>query len=191
MSNDSRATRVALTSAHRALQTKRIGPARMRFSSSCKVSSRSVHLLFRMACNPEDLAPFVGSWTLVSYELRRPSGAVETPMGNRPLGRILYLKNGQMSAQVMGSAIHLLANADPDEATPNEASRAWRNYVGYWGTYRVDRAAGVVIHSVEGAWFPNWVGQKQVRQYRFAGDRLTLEADSPAWHATLVWQRIE
>jgi hypothetical protein len=110
------------------------------------------------------------------------SGAVEQPMGNRSFGRILYLKNGQMSAQVMGSAIHLLANADPDEATPDEASRAWRNYVGYWGTYHVDLVAGLVIHSVEGAWFPNWVGQKQVRQYRFAGDRLTLEADSPAWH---------
>jgi hypothetical protein len=112
-------------------------------------------------------------------------------MGNRPFGLILYLKNGRMSAQVMGSAIHLLADNDPQKATPEEAGRAWRNYVGYWGTYTVDATAGVVIHSVEGAWFPNWVGLKQIRQYRFNGDQLTLEADSPAWHATLVWQRIE
>jgi lipocalin-like protein len=144
-----------------------------------------------MAGDPEDFAPFIGSWTLLSYELRLRSGEVEKPLGDRPLGRILYLKNGQMSAQVASAGLDLMANADPLEATPEEAGRAWRNYVGYWGTYSVDAAAGVVIHTVEGAWFPNWAGQKQVRQYRFTGDHLTLEADSPAWHATLVWQRIE
>jgi hypothetical protein len=144
-----------------------------------------------MTRNPKDSAPFIGAWTLLSYELRLPSGVAEKPMGNRPLGRILYLENGQMSAQVMGSGSDPLANPDPEEATMEEASRAWQSYVGYWGTYTVDTAAGVVIHSVEGAWFPNWVGQEQVRHYRFSGDRLTLEADSPAWHATLVWQRIE
>lgn len=112
-------------------------------------------------------------------------------MGDRPLGRILYLKNRQMSAQVMGSRLDLLANFEPEEASTEEAARAWRNYIGYWGTYTVDAAAGVVIHTVQGAWFPNWVGLKQVRKYRFTGDQLTLEADSPAWQATLVWQRIE
>ena len=144
-----------------------------------------------MAYNSEDFAPFIGSWNLLSYELRLPSGAVEKPLGDRPLGRILYLKNRQMSAQVMGSGLDLLSNSEPEEATPEEAGRAWHNYMGYWGTYTVDAGAGVVIHMVQGAWFPNWVGQKQVRRYRFTDDQLTLEADSPAWHATLVWQRIE
>jgi hypothetical protein len=82
-------------------------------------------------------------------------------------------------------------HADPDEATAEEAVRTWRNYAGYWGTFAVDAEAGVVIHAVEGAWFPNWIGQKQVRQYRFSGDTLTLETDSPAWHAKLIWRRIE
>lgn len=112
-------------------------------------------------------------------------------MGDRPLGRVLYLENGQMSAQVTGSVLDPLVNADPERATPEEAERAWRSYMGYWGTYTVDTAARVVIHTVEGAWFPNWVGQKQIRQYRFTRDQLTLQADLPAWHATLVWQRIE
>ena len=152
---------------------------------------RLVDSLVSMACNAEDLAPFIGSWSLLSYELRRPSGVVEKPMGNRPLGRILYLENGQMSAQVTGSALDPLANADPEEAAPEEAARAWRNYMGYWGTYTVNSAAQVVIHTVEGAWFPNWVGQKLIRHYQFARDELTLEADSPVWHATLIWQRIE
>jgi hypothetical protein len=144
-----------------------------------------------MAGNPEDATLFIGSWTLLSYELRLPSGAVEKPMGERPRGRILYLKNGQMSAQVTASGLDSLVNEDSRDAAPEEAAHAWRNYVGYWGTYTVDAAAGLVIHTVEGAWFPNWVGQQQVRKYRLVGDRLTLEASSPIWHATLVWQRIE
>ena len=96
-----------------------------------------------------------------------------------------------MSAQVMAAGLDPLANADPREAMPEEAGRSWRNYVGYWGTFTVDTEAGVVIHAVEGAWFPNRVGQEQVRQYRFSGDTLTLEADSATWHATLIWRRIQ
>ena len=138
-----------------------------------------------------DANDFIGAWALVSYELRRPSGTIERPFGEHPLGRIIYLANGQMSAQVMTPGIDALANADPDLAEPTEAARIWRSYVGYWGTFSVDAGAGVVTHTVEGAWFPNWVGQKQVRRYTFSGDTLKLEADSPNWHATLLWRRIE
>ncbi|MGA2117483.1 MAG: lipocalin-like domain-containing protein [Bryobacteraceae bacterium] len=144
-----------------------------------------------MIGKPEDSAPFIGAWTLISCELLLTSGVVEKPMGDHPLGRILYLDNGKMSAQVAASGLDPLANADPREATPEEAGRAWRNSVGYWGTFTVDAEAGVVIHAVDGAWFPNWIGQRQVRQYRFSGKTLTLEADSPAWHAKLIWRRID
>lgn len=139
----------------------------------------------------EASTPFIGAWTLVSYELLRASGVVEKPMGDHPIGRILYLDNGQMSAQVAASGLGAMVNADPEEATSEEAGRAWHNYVGYWGTFTVDAEAGVVVHAVEGAWFPNWAGQEQVRHYHFSGDTLTLEANSPAWHATLIWRRIE
>jgi hypothetical protein len=144
-----------------------------------------------MTGKPGDSAPFLGAWTLLSYDLLLASGVVEKPMGDHPLGRILYLDNGQMSAQVVASGLDPLANADPSEATPEEAAHAWRNYLGYWGTFTVDAEAGVVIHAVEGAWFPKWIGHNQVRRYRFSGNTLTLEADAPGGHATLVWRRIE
>jgi hypothetical protein len=147
---------------------------------------------FSMSGKPENSTPFIGAWTLLSYELSLPSGVVEKPLGDHPLGRILYLDNGQMSAQIVAAAgADPLANDDPREATPEEAACAWRNYLGYWGTFTVDAEAGEVIHAVEGAWFPNWIGQKQIRQYRFSGNTLTLEADSPDWRATLIWRRIE
>lgn len=95
-----------------------------------------------------------------------------------------------MSAQVMTPGLDPMAHEDPTEASAEEAARAWRNYVGYWGAFTVDAEAGVVIHDVEGSWFPNWTGRKQVRRYGFAGDVLTLEADAPGWHAKLVWRRL-
>jgi len=139
----------------------------------------------------KDCAPFLGAWKLLSYELLLASGGVEKPMGDHPLGRLLYLESGQMSVHVANSGLDPLANADPRDATPEEAGRAWHNYVGYWGTFTVDAQAGEVIHAVEGAWFPNWSGQNQVRHYRFSDRALTLEADGPGWHATLIWRRIE
>jgi hypothetical protein len=42
---------------------------------------------------------------------------------------------------------------------------------------------------VEGAWTPNWIGTKQVRYFKFEGDRLTLEADLRGGRGKLVWER--
>jgi hypothetical protein len=144
-----------------------------------------------VSAESDEGARFIGAWSLTSYELRLASGIVSKPFGDRPIGRILYLKSGQMSAQLMRPAPALFASADPDEAEAEEADQAWRNYVGYWGTFTVDAKAGVVTHHVEGSWFPNWIGTKQLRSFRFEGVQLILEADSPDWHATLTWRRID
>ncbi len=102
----------------------------------------------------------------------------------------MYQGNGEMSAQLMRTAPPHVASPDPFKATAEESDRAWRNYIGYWGKYRVDSEARTVVRHIEGGWFPNWIGQEQIRSFRFDRDRLVLEADSPAGHATLVWQKI-
>src|SRR3954453_16357796 len=134
----------------------------------------------------------LGAWKLISYELRFPSGSVLKPFGEAPIGRILYQANGQMSAQLMGPGTSFFSSSDPLKATTDEAVTAWRNYIGYWGTYTVDKKAGVVTHHIEGSWFPNWIGQKQIRSFRFIENRrLMLEAGSPMWHATLIWRKLD
>ena len=136
-------------------------------------------------------ARFIGSWDLVSYELRLPSGVITKPFGDRPVGRILYQRNGQMSAQLMQPAAPAFSSTDPLKATREETERAWRNYIGYWGSFRVDLKGGRVIHRIEGGWFPNWIGQEQIRSFRFDKGRLVLEADTAAWHAVLIWRKID
>src|SRR5579864_3414615 len=133
---------------------------------------------------------FIGVWKLVSYELRAPSGALSYPLGNDPVGRITYDAEGRMSAQLMRRNPPNFSNDDRRKATTEEMVAAWRGYVGYFGTYTVDEKAGTVIHHVEAAWFPNFVGTEQVRHFKLQSDRLTLESDQAGGgRATLVWRR--
>lgn len=106
------------------------------------------------------------------------------------MGLILYQKNGHMSAQLMRPEPIPFASSDDLQATKDETHRAWRNYVGYWGTFSVDAKNRVVTHHIEGGWFPNWIGTNQERSFRFREDKLILEADYSAGHAKLVWQKI-
>ena len=133
----------------------------------------------------------VGAWSLCSYELRlKPSGTITAPFGSHPVGQIIYEANGQMSAHLMRPKTAAFASNDPLSATDGEAASAWRNYIGYWGTYTVDARAGIITHHIEGAWLTNWVGQDQIRAFKLSGDSLALDADSTAWHAHLTWRRI-
>jgi hypothetical protein len=122
---------------------------------------------------------FVGTWDLVSYEVRTPSGETRYPYGNDPLGRISYDAEGRMSAQLMRR----------DRPSPPAGSSSPGGYSGYYGTYTVDEKAGTVIHQVQGAWTPAWIGTKQVRYYKFESNRLTLEGDLTGGRAKLVWER--
>ncbi|MGH9604317.1 MAG: lipocalin-like domain-containing protein [Terracidiphilus sp.] len=139
----------------------------------------------------QDRNLIVGAWSLSSYELRlKPSGTITTPFGSHPVGRILYEANGQMSAQLMRPEMVAFASDDPLRATDKEAASAWRNYIGYWGTYTMNVRAGTITHHIVGGWLPNWVGQNQTRAFQLSGDSLSLDADSAAWHAHLTWKRI-
>ena len=155
-----------------------------------KSASRALGLV-KQTQTTRDRHLIAGAWRLSSYELRlKPSGTITTPFGPHPTGRILYQANGQMSAQLMPSEVAAFASDDPLLATDEEAALAWRNYVGYWGTYTIDARAGIITHHIEGAWLTNWIGQHQTRTFHLSGDSLSLEADSAAWHAHLTWKRI-
>ena len=131
----------------------------------------------------------LGAWDLVSYELRTPGGETRQTLGADPVGRISYDAQGRMSAQLMRRGVPKFASADRDAGTDAEVLTAFRGYIGYFGRYTVDEKAHTVTHLVEGAWFPNYVGTKQVRAYSFEGDRLILRADSVRGRATIVWKR--
>lgn len=131
-----------------------------------------------------------GAWNLVSYESVEPDGARRRPFGD-VVGRINYDTAGHMAGQVMRRD---RAPVDLRDAAAGTVRAAYTGYIAYFGTYDVNDAGDTVVHHVEGALNPEWVGGDQVRRMRFDGDLLILEADVPkpsglARHV-LTWRRL-
>lgn len=132
---------------------------------------------------------FVGTWNLVSYEVRSPSGELSHPYGNNFTGRLSYDADGHMTAQMMRRDQPKFASDIQANATPDEMATAWRGYIGYFGTYTIDEKGRAVIHHIDGSWFPNQAGTSLTRYFTFQDGRLILEAESPAGRAKIVWER--
>jgi hypothetical protein len=112
----------------------------------------------------------LGSWRLVSYETTDATGRRGRPYGDA-VGRISYDAHGNMAGQVMR----------PDRASegPDRIRAAYAGYIAYFGTYEVAPDGASVVHHVQGALNPEWVGGDQVRGLRFDGERLVLSAEVP------------
>jgi hypothetical protein len=140
-----------------------------------------------------DADDFVGTWRLVSWELRDAAGTTSYPFGRQALGYLLYTRDGYMSVTLMRADRPRFAAADILGGALSEQAGAAATYIAYAGPYRV--WAETVVHHVEVSLFPNWIGTEQERYYAFAGDRLTLST-APllvAGHeqrAYLVWERV-
>jgi hypothetical protein len=136
----------------------------------------------------------VGSWRLVSNEEHRADGSVTAVWGRSPGGSLMYQANGRMAVQLMDPRRRNFASEDRVAGTPEEVKQAFAGYLAYFGSFRVDEAAGVVIHHVEGATFPNLIGTEQRRLFVLSGNRLTLTTP-PLFRAgrtstyVLVWER--
>ncbi|MBV8898040.1 MAG: lipocalin-like domain-containing protein [Acidobacteriaceae bacterium] len=138
----------------------------------------------------EHIAPFLGSWDLVSFEHVLPAGEASQPFGNSPVGLLVYQADGRMSAQLSTGSPTKLSSDDSLEVSIEEAAGAWRSYFGYWGWFKVCAEDGVVVHRVQGSSFANWIGTDQARHFRFDGaNRLILETESASGRYTLTWQR--
>ncbi len=98
----------------------------------------------------------VGCWRLVGYtETAAQSDETDCPLGNNPLGTILYTPDGYMSAQL----------ARPGPYEDDEQPDAY--YIAYSGPFAVDEPAGTVAHQVQVSVIPSWLGTTQIRQVQF------------------------
>jgi hypothetical protein len=131
----------------------------------------------------------IGNWTLVSYHSIDPDGSIGKPYGEA-VGRLTYDDLGNMSGQVMRPGRKPVTHSA--ESTSNIRA-AYAGYVAYFGRYTVDPAAETVVHHVDGALNPAWVGGHQVRRMKFEGELLILQADIPRPEGVLkhviTWRR--
>lgn len=140
---------------------------------------------------------FVGTWQLLdAFALTADGQRLPSPLGEKVLGQIMYDNAGNMSAQLMSTGRPLFSSRNMDETPADEFKQAFLSYTSYWGSYRIDAAAGTVTHSVVGASAPSWPGGEQVRYFELNGNRLTLKTppirgrDGTKLVQQLVWEKI-
>ena len=135
---------------------------------------------------------FIGTWRLVSFEVRSVDGEVSYPHGEDAVGYIIYDANGYMSVAVMAAGRPAFASDDFSGGSTEEKAAAFDSYISYCGRYEVrgDR----IIHHVEVSLLPNWIGGVQERILAFNGNRLSLSTEPLLFggkqqSAHLIWER--
>jgi hypothetical protein len=88
----------------------------------------------------------------------------------------MYAQTGHVSVHLQRCAAR---GAAPDAAGMSSS------YGGYFGTFRIDAARGMIIHRVEGGSIAEYIGGDEERPFRLVGDTLTL-GDGRTWRRTLV-----
>lgn len=121
----------------------------------------------------------IGTWRLVRYENRSKDGTIDKLYGERPLGYFVYDPTGHLSIHILRNPpLPQLASGSKITATDVEKMQGYDAYVGYFGTYRVDKAKHVLHHQVEGALDTTYTNTDQLRPYRLSGDVLIIEGNS-------------
>jgi len=135
----------------------------------------------------------VGSWKLLSFEIRCADGTVRYPLGEDAVGLLIYTDDGSMSVNIMKGKRPHCTSDDIGRRTAEEKVACAESCLSYCGRYEVrgDR----VVHHTEVSLFPNWVGLSQERMARLVEETLLLSTDPYLFHGTecsshLVWTRL-
>src|SRR6266849_5467035 len=141
---------------------------------------------------------FIGVWKLVSGVAKHEvTGAVRYPWGENPVGRLSYDEAGRVYAQLMnpgrrsvGGAADRGSASAIGSASAEDLREMLTGFNAYFGTFDIDEPSKTVIHHVQSALIPSWVGTDQRRQYEFSGkgELIMLNIASQAAYR-LVWQR--
>ena len=121
--------------------------------------------------------PIVGAWRLVSFAFTDEAGEVAYPLGNRPLGGVLFTADGHMSLNFMAGGRPAFAADDILGGTPEELAAAARTFVAFGGPYTLEE--GAVLIDVKYSLHPNWTGHVHKRLFEVSGDRLSLSTPEP------------
>jgi hypothetical protein len=136
----------------------------------------------------------LGSWRLVSHEVRHADGRITYPMGQDMKGLLLYTADGYVAANLMACKrprpVGGVMRSLPDEVLALLA----RGYMAYAGPYRVDESACIVYHDFDVCLDPEMIHTPQPRHARFVGERLELSVpgvvqNGMTMDVILLWER--
>ena len=135
-------------------------------------------------CDQHCEADFVGTWKLLSIEVKGESGewtAASMPRADqKPVGILMYDDKGNMAVQITTDPRHVESPAEDPEVI--------HGYVANYGKYKLDLTARTVTHRRQNHINPTIGKLTVVRYFRFSGDTLTLTL-APERTMRLSWKR--
>ena len=142
----------------------------------------------------EVIPNLAGTWKLISFHSKDSSGQTTFPFGKDAQGRLIYEPDGRLAVQVMNPNRPRFASDDPLVTSEAEVRAAFDGYTAYYGTYSVNPDEKTIVHHIEAALLPNWVGTDQRRDFEFDGKYLTLKGPLTLGGVqgvvSLVWERL-
>ena len=137
---------------------------------------------------------FVGVWTLESFTERSDASEEFYPLGEKPVGLLIYTADGFVSAQLMKPDRQELKTDPWVFEESKEGGDLTRGYIAYCGSYEVYEERGQVIHRPTVALLPNLINQEQHRSFKFESDTLTLvttrkRVTGNVVESSLTWRR--
>ena len=119
---------------------------------------------------------FIGVWKLTSGVAKHEvTGAVRYPWGKNPVGRLSYDEAGRVFAQLMnpgrrsvGGAADRGSASAIGSASAEDLREMLTGFNAYFGTFDIDESSKTVIHHLQSALIPSWVGTDQRRKYEFS-----------------------
>lgn len=134
------------------------------------------------------MSPLVGTWELVEWTAQVGS-RVQRPFGGDVVGLLTYTPEGRMWATLMRRDREPVGASTLAGATASQRAAAAAGYLNYAGTY--EHSDDRVVHNVEVALMPNWVGAEQVRRVAWFDDELELSTDpEPGRSGTEIVNRL-
>jgi lipocalin-like protein len=142
------------------------------------------------------LTELIAVWRLVSCERESSGGHIDKPLGDKPVGRLIYDAHGRVSVQLMRASRSVDSAKTArtsweaaQTATCDEIREMVAGYIAYFGTYDVDEATRTISHYVLGSLIPGWVGTSRKRNYELAGDLLKMTLQRGEVVERYIWQR--
>ena len=112
-----------------------------------------------------DRDQIVGIWKLVSYEVEIQATGQKSPVMEKPTGYVTFTPEGRVFFVLTGEARKAAK-------TDQERAELLNTLIAYSGTYTVEGDKWTTY--VDVAWNPEWVGTKQIRDFKLDGERLMV-----------------
>lgn len=131
----------------------------------------------------------VGTWELQSWKQHKKDGSTIYPMGETPVGLLIYDKLGNISIQIMDD-FRPTFEAGYDQTSLEELKSVYKTYSAMFGRYTIDTAAKTVGIEVRAITNPSYLSSELTRYYDLKGDTLTMSFDKKRTNST-VWKRVK